>query len=135
MLKQRRKFTDRNGAVDRVASQRHHQFYDNGRYSLACMPLDIEMRNHLIDEAMALCGSPYYKRMPEGMWHMDAILFLEQFPGAWKTVWRSKVGKVVVSRYRKVFRTVGDKNTFPVKNYMRWFDTCLELVGDGFIPA
>ncbi len=71
--------------VGKVASQRHEianrrydECYDNMIYEKAGYGYMIEERNTLIDDAMALCGSPYHAMSQTG-WSMNALRFLRLF--------------------------------------------------------
>ena len=64
--------------TEEYANKRYHQAYDNELYTVATTGKSIEYANALIDEALALCGSPYYK-LSRRQWSSNAIEFLKRF--------------------------------------------------------
>lgn len=64
-------------AID--ASKRYHKGYDNVLFVRATRKnRNVARANHLIDTALALCGSPYY-RVDHTEWNQDEIAFLQAF--------------------------------------------------------
>ena len=56
----------------------YNMHFDNVRYTAATQGKSTQYANALIDEAMALCGSPYHK-MSDRRWSTEAVAFLERF--------------------------------------------------------
>lgn len=63
---------------DIVAYTRYNTQYDNTFYKIATHKKTLKYSNSLIDEALAICGSPYYK-LSRRRWSKDAINFLKLF--------------------------------------------------------
>ena len=61
-----------------VAMARYNQRYDNHLYQLATQSKSNQHANALINEAMAICGSPYYK-LSRRRWSSAALDFLTLF--------------------------------------------------------
>ena len=69
----------------RLGDDRHHRamnvyhvHYDNKLYAKAIKGKSVRYGNALIDEALALCGSPFYK-LSDRRWSAAAVAFLERF--------------------------------------------------------
>jgi hypothetical protein len=63
---------------DRVAMKKYHAAYSNTHYVRATTGKSVQYANALTDEALALCGSPYY-RLSNRRWSVEAQSFLERF--------------------------------------------------------
>jgi hypothetical protein len=62
------------------AMKRYHSRYDNHAFIRATQGKTSMYANALIDEAMAICGHPYY-RLSHRHWSGEAQEFLEKFGG------------------------------------------------------
>jgi hypothetical protein len=76
-----------NDTVELIADKQHelamalyNARYDNALYSQATGGKSNGYANALIDEALALCGSPYY-RVSRRNWGPEAVGFLSQVGG------------------------------------------------------
>ena len=65
-------------AQSRMAMQRYHSRFDNERYCTAVDGKSVQYANALTDEALAICGHPYY-RLSRRHWSAAARAFLEVF--------------------------------------------------------
>jgi hypothetical protein len=61
-----------------LAMSLYNRYYDNCLYQRATTGRSPKYANALIDEALALCGSPYYK-VSRRNWRAEAIDFLFRF--------------------------------------------------------
>jgi len=61
-----------------LAMAKYNANYDNHLYALATQGKSNAYANALIDEAMAICGSPYYK-LSNRQWSSAAIDHLTRF--------------------------------------------------------
>jgi len=64
----------------RYAMQRYHARFNNVAYIAATEGKSVQYANALIDEAMAICGHPYYK-LSHRRWAAEAQDFLKTFGG------------------------------------------------------
>ena len=62
----------------RAASRRYHARFDNDAYRTAVEGKAVAYANALTDEALALCGHPYYK-LSRRHWARPAQSFLRLF--------------------------------------------------------
>ena len=62
----------------RVAMKRYHSRYNNELYRQATEGKSVEYANALIDEALALCGHPYY-RLSRRRWAAPARAYLKLY--------------------------------------------------------
>ena len=62
----------------RAAMRRYHHRFDNDAYLRAIADKSVAYANALIDEALALCGHPYYK-LSRRHWARPARTFLARF--------------------------------------------------------
>jgi len=62
----------------RTAVTKYHRCYDNLLYSVAVHERSTKYANALIDEALALCGDPFYK-ISRRRWSKEAQEFLVKF--------------------------------------------------------
>jgi len=60
------------------AQKVYNSAFDNHLYTMATQGKGTQYANALIDEAMALCGSPFHK-MSNRRWSVKAVAFLERF--------------------------------------------------------
>jgi hypothetical protein len=67
-------------AQTRKAMTRYHAYYDNDAFRHATHGKTSVYANALIDEAMAICGHPYY-RLSHRHWAGEAQEFLSKFGG------------------------------------------------------
>jgi len=63
--------------VDRVMAK-YGARYNNDVYLAATQGMSTEDANLLIDDALAMCGSPFYK-LSETRWEPEALEFLKLF--------------------------------------------------------
>ena len=64
--------------LDGEAMDRYNAAYSNTHHVKATQGKSTRYANALIDEALALCGSPYYK-LSNRAWSVEAQSFLERF--------------------------------------------------------
>ena len=62
----------------RAATKRYHTHFDNDAYHRAVEGKSVAYANALTDEALALCGHPYYK-LSRRHWARPAQSFLRLF--------------------------------------------------------
>ena len=62
----------------RAAMKRYHSCYDNELYRKATEGKSVEYANALTDEALALCGHPYY-RLSRRRWAEPARAYLKLY--------------------------------------------------------
>lgn len=62
----------------KAAMERYHAGYDNRLYSKAIEGKSVSYANALTNEALALCGSPYYN-VTRRRWSQAALDFLKEF--------------------------------------------------------
>ena len=62
----------------RAAMKRYHAHYHNDLYRDAVEGKSVEYANALIDEALAICGHPYYK-LSRRRWAKPARAFLQLY--------------------------------------------------------
>ena len=60
------------------AMKKYHAGYDNHLYAIATCGKETAYANSLINEALAICGSPYYK-LSFRNWSKAALNFLSRF--------------------------------------------------------
>ena len=63
---------------DSLAMAKYNNNYNNHLYQIATQGKSSTYANALIDEAMAICGSPYY-RLSFRQWSKAALSFLAEF--------------------------------------------------------
>ncbi len=63
-----------------AAMLRYYGRFDNERYRTAVEGKSVRYANALTDEALAICGHPYYK-LSRRHWAQEARAFLEHFGG------------------------------------------------------
>jgi hypothetical protein len=63
---------------ERVAMQRYHARYDNRTFTRATQDKTSAYANALIDEALAICGHPWYG-LSHRHWTPEAVAFLRKF--------------------------------------------------------
>jgi hypothetical protein len=63
---------------DQKATKKYHAHFNNVLYTKAIQGKTTQYANALIDEALALCGSPHYK-VSFRNWSQEAIAFLKPF--------------------------------------------------------
>jgi len=64
--------------LHQIAMNRYNQKYNNNSFQVATNGKSSEYANALIDEALALCGSPFYK-LSSRNWGSEAIAHLRKF--------------------------------------------------------
>jgi hypothetical protein len=62
----------------KMAMLRYHSRFDNERYRTATDGKSVQYANALIDEALAICGHPWY-RLSHRHWAAEAEGFLKRF--------------------------------------------------------
>lgn len=60
------------------AMRRYHAGYNNITFLKATVGKSVQYANALIDESLAICGSPYYK-MSNRKWSAEALEHLSNF--------------------------------------------------------
>lgn len=61
------------------ANARYHRHFDNKVYLAATIHGNSDRANLLIDEAMAICGSPYHAIHQDEHWNEAELAFLQMF--------------------------------------------------------
>lgn len=61
-----------------LANEKYSAYFDNDLYIRAIENRQPRYANALLDEALALCGNPYYK-LSHRHWSEEAVAFLERF--------------------------------------------------------
>jgi hypothetical protein len=61
-----------------IANTKYNKRFDNGLFTKAIQGLSVRTSNALIDEALAICGHPFYC-VSNRKWSLAAIRFLTLF--------------------------------------------------------
>ena len=65
-------------SMNQAATARYHEYFDSQAYLAAIQHTSVAYRNALLDEALAICGSPFYK-LSRRQWSKAAQVFLMLF--------------------------------------------------------
>ncbi len=94
--------------ASKLASEKYNDRFNNVLYAEATKTMTSKYANQLIDDAMALCGDPFFS-LTRIRWGAKAKAFLAQFKVDWKDEALSNHIHLTIDPNRKVFWFTGIK--------------------------